>query len=62
MTTTFKIGDRVFVADSRVHHYTGTVVGILPKRVRVEFPFGGYGDTPYIEDFYPERLVKEAKP
>lgn len=60
MSEQFKVGDRVFVANARVHLYTGTVIGILPRQIRVEFPFGGYGNTPYIEDFYPHRLVKEA--
>lgn len=59
MTDVFKVGDRVFVRNARVHPYTGTVIGILPRRVRVEFPHGGFGNTPYIEDFYPNRLIRE---
>ena len=56
--TRFAKGDKVRVLRTRVHKYEGVVVGLLPRRVRVEFPHGGYGDTPYIEDFQPERLEK----
>lgn len=62
MSEKISVGDRVFVLNARVHQYTGVVIGILPRKVRVEFPMGGYDNTPYIEDFYPERLVKEARP
>lgn len=56
--TRFAKGDKVRVLRTRVHKYEGTVVGLLPRRIRVEFPHGGYNDTPYIEDFQPERLEK----
>lgn len=56
----FKDGDRVRVAKTRVHIHPGTVVGILPCRIRVEFDSGGYGGSSYIEDFYPDRLVPET--
>lgn len=54
-----RIGDRVRVLRTRVHVHPGVVVGVLPRRVRVEFPHGGYGNSPYIEDFYPDKLEKE---
>jgi hypothetical protein len=56
--TVFNEGDAVRVLRTRVHKYEGVVVGLLPRRIRVEFPRGGYGDTPYIEDFQPDRLEK----
>ncbi len=56
MTQKFKVGDKVRVVRTRVHKYEGVVIGLLPRRIRVEFPHGGYGDTPYIEDFQPEKL------
>jgi hypothetical protein len=58
--TKFIIGDAVRVLKTRVHKHEGKVIGILPVRVRVEFPHGGYGNTPYIEDFRPERLEKTS--
>jgi len=56
--TVFDKGDAVRVLRTRVHKHEGVVVGLLPRRIRVEFPHGGYGDTPYIEDFLPDRLEK----
>lgn len=56
------IGDRVKVTRTRVHIHPGTVVGILPRRVRVEFATGGYGGSAYIEDFYPDQLTTLAEP
>ena len=44
--TKFDKGDKVRVLRTRVHKYEGVVVGLLPRRIRVEFPHGGYNDTP----------------
>lgn len=55
---TLAVGDRVRVIRSRVHTHDGVVIELLPSRVRVQFPAGGYGGTPYTEDFTPDRLEK----
>lgn len=47
----FSVGDQVRVRNTRVHIHTGRVTSILPVRVRVTFPTGGYGGRPYVEDF-----------
>lgn len=50
------VGDHVQVLRTRVHPHPGRVIELLPVRVRVEFPTGGYGGSPYVEDFTPQRL------
>ena len=52
------IGDQVRVLRTRVHPHPGRVIELLPVRVRVEFPTGGYGGTSYVEEFALERLAK----
>lgn len=54
----FRKSDRVRVRGARVHIHPGTVVGVMHTRVRVEFDTGGYGGSPYIEDFYPQQLER----
>lgn len=56
------IGDRVRVLRSHVHPHHGVVIALLPTRIRVQFPAGGYGGTAYIEDFAPDRLEKLGLP
>ena len=52
------VGVRVRVLHSRVHPHPGRVIELLPVRVRVEFPTGGYGGTPYRDDFHPTQLER----
>lgn len=51
------VGDQVRVR-TRAHPHVGQVIELLPKRVRVEFPTGGYGGTSYIDDFHPRQLER----
>lgn len=52
------VGDQVRVLRTRAHPSSGQVIALLPVRVRVEFPTGGFGGAPYIDDFHPDRLER----
>lgn len=54
--THFQPGDTVQVRHSRVHPGVGRVIELLPVRIRVKFPTGGYGGGEYIDDFPPAVL------
>ena len=58
----FALGDTVQVAHSRVHPGIGRVIELLPVRVRVRFPTGGFGGGEYIDDFPPAKLEHVPEP